>query len=738
MKKYRLASSVIIIFLISSLFSTPVIASTPQQTLPSALFDCSTITDVPVSECAALVSLYANTDGANWTNNTNWFVTTTADDWHGVTVNSGHVTILNLSYNNLTGTIPAELGDLGNLVELYLYYNNLTGSIPSSLGGLSSLTTLMLYSNQLSGAIPPELGNLTALTYLSLYLNNLSGSIPTQLGNLSNLLFLHLQNNQLSGSIPTSLGNLTHLLELELRGNYLEGTIPAELGNITSLMFLGLDANSLTGNIPPQLGSLSNLYHLHLYSNQLEGEIPPELGNLSNLQYLNLGQNNLIGSIPPELGNLTSLTGLHIFFTGVSGAIPSQLGNLTNLEWLSLYNNSLSGNIPSTFMNLDKLVAAYLQENQLSGSIPPELGDLDKLQDLWLENNDLSGSVPVELGALPELRRLHLQFNDLTGSVPTSFTNLTKMTEFYFHDTTLCEPATSAYQAWKATVKNYEGTGFSCSVLSPVDEEMLISSKVTFMWDPVTDATKYKLQLSTKDDFSTLVLSTNTSINSYANLTSLAFDKTYYWRFRAYVSDQWTDWETHRFYSMDPLAPPTLDKPANSTLLALPVTLSWDPVTNATQYQLQLARDTAFSDQVFKGKLVDTFKEFADLAPGKYYWRVKAIEAGGLKGPWSAARLFTVVKVFPPVLTSPANEAFVDPALTLTWELADDAVKYKVQVAKDAAFTNLIVNESTNTLTKSLTGLKARSYYWRVRAIDAEGYKSPWSNVWKFTVVATP
>lgn len=735
MKKCHLISSVIIIFLISSLISTPAIASTPRQNLPSAIFDCNTITDIPPSECNALMALYVNTDGANWTNNTNWFVTTTAADWYGVTVNNGHVTILNLSYNHLAGTIPTELGDLGNLVELYLFYNSLTGSIPSSLGGLSSLTALILYSNQLSGAIPPELGNLTALTSLSLYMNDLSGSIPAQLGNLSNLIFLHLENNRLSGSIPTSLGSLSHLLELDLHGNYLEGAIPPELANITSLMFLGLDANSLTGNIPPQLGSLSNLYHLHLYSNKLEGQIPPELGNLSNLQYLNLGDNNLTGSIPPELGNLTSLTGLHIFYTGVSGAIPSQLGNLTNLEWLSLYNNSLSGNIPSTFMNLDKLVAAYLQDNQLSGSIPPELGDLAKLQDLWLENNDLSGSVPVELGALPELRRLHLQFNDLTGSVPTSFTNLTKLTEFYFHDTALCEPASSAYQAWKATVTNYQGTGISCSILSPQDDETLTSSKVIFIWDPITDATKYKIQLSTRADFSTTVFSVKTTTNSYPYLTSLVSAKTYYWRVSALVSDDWTDWEIHQFYSMNPIASPGLWAPSDGELSLPNVTFSWFSVTNATQYLLQIARDAAFSDQVFKGKLADTFKNFPDLAPGKYYWRVKAIEEGGLKSPWSVVRMLTVTSIMPPDLYAPGNDATVGQDVNLLWQDMVDAVQYKLQVAKDAAFTNLIVNEKTTDPTKDLLGLKARAYYWRVKAIDAEGYKSPWSEVRKFTVV---
>jgi somatic embryogenesis receptor kinase 1 len=47
-----------------------------------------------------------------------------------------------------------------------------------------------LYSNNISGTIPPELGNLTNLVSLDLYMNNFSGSIPDSLGNLLKLRFL--------------------------------------------------------------------------------------------------------------------------------------------------------------------------------------------------------------------------------------------------------------------------------------------------------------------------------------------------------------------------------------------------------------------------------------------------------------------------------------------------------------------------------------------------------------------
>ena len=137
---------------------------------------------------AVLVELYNATDGANWTNNTNWLSDEPMREWHGVvTDDEGRVAVLFLASNQLTGEIPTELGNLSSLTQLSLSINQLTGEIPTELGNLSSLTRLSLSSNQLTGEIPTELGNLSSLQRLWLNNNQLTGEIPTELGNLSNL-----------------------------------------------------------------------------------------------------------------------------------------------------------------------------------------------------------------------------------------------------------------------------------------------------------------------------------------------------------------------------------------------------------------------------------------------------------------------------------------------------------------------------------------------------------------------
>nr|DAD18706.1 TPA_asm: hypothetical protein HUJ06_020169 [Nelumbo nucifera] len=89
-----------------------------------------------------------------------------------------------------------------------LCYNQLTGSIPTQLGSLKRLTVLALQFNQLSGAIPASLGDLEMLMRLDLSFNRLFGSIPVKLADVPTLEVLDVRNNTLSGNVPPALKRL--------------------------------------------------------------------------------------------------------------------------------------------------------------------------------------------------------------------------------------------------------------------------------------------------------------------------------------------------------------------------------------------------------------------------------------------------------------------------------------------------------------------------------------------------
>ena len=76
------------------------------------------------------------------------------------------VETLNLSNNNLTGALPAEIRQLQNLQELNVSNNKMTG-IPAEIGQLKKLQILNYANNSITG-LPMELGNLSQLKVLDL------------------------------------------------------------------------------------------------------------------------------------------------------------------------------------------------------------------------------------------------------------------------------------------------------------------------------------------------------------------------------------------------------------------------------------------------------------------------------------------------------------------------------------------------------------------------------------------
>ena len=82
------------------------------------------------------------------------------------------IEVLDLSHNDLTGSLPAEIRHLSRLKTLDISYNSMTG-IPAEIGQLQELETLNLSHNQFTG-LPYELGNLTHLKTLDISGNKYS------------------------------------------------------------------------------------------------------------------------------------------------------------------------------------------------------------------------------------------------------------------------------------------------------------------------------------------------------------------------------------------------------------------------------------------------------------------------------------------------------------------------------------------------------------------------------------
>ena len=211
-------------------------------------------------------------------NNSNWFGVECAQP--------GVVTSLNLTANNLNGTLPSELQGLTALskyitcffvgptivhcvliqfpavfhaASLDITNNSCFMEIPSTLGKMTALRTAIFGSNYFSGVVPLTIQSLSNLVTLDLNRNFFAGPLPIFPTALPLLETLDLMINDFTGSIPMSIGGYTSLRTLRLAATTVISTIPTEIGLLTALEEFTLARSTITGSIPSQIGLLSNL-----------------------------------------------------------------------------------------------------------------------------------------------------------------------------------------------------------------------------------------------------------------------------------------------------------------------------------------------------------------------------------------------------------------------------------------------------------------------------------------------
>ncbi|ESR63269.1 hypothetical protein CICLE_v10013944mg [Citrus x clementina] len=352
--------------------------------VPATIFNMSTLTGLGLqsNSLSGSLSSIADVQLPNleelrlWSNNFSGTIPR-------VIFNASKLSVLELGINSFSGFIPNTFGNLRNLSFLSsfsncksltyigLSNNPLDGILPRmSMGNLShSLEYFDLSYCNVSGGFPEEIGNLTNLIGIYLRGNKLNGSIPITLGKLQKLQGLHLEDNKLEGPIPDDICRLTKLYELGLSGNKLSGSIPACFSNLASLGTLSLGSNKLT-SIPLTIWNLKSMLYLNFSSNFFTGPLPLDIGNLKVLIGIDFSTNNFSDVIPTVIGGLTNLQYLFLGYNRLQGSISESFGDLISLKSLNLSNNNLSRSIPISLEKLSYLEDLDLSFNKLKGEIP--------------------------------------------------------------------------------------------------------------------------------------------------------------------------------------------------------------------------------------------------------------------------------------------------------------------------------------------------------------------------------
>ncbi|KAB1671092.1 hypothetical protein [Gossypium barbadense] len=371
--------------------------------------------------------------------------------------NASSLQILDLSHNNLSGTIPQCFGNLSDSLEfLNLKKNKFYGTIPPTFAEGCQLTNFNLNGNLLEGPLTPSILNCRGLEVLDLGNNKINDTFPHWLGNLPYLQVLVLKSNHMHGSLRVNSSKSSPFFSkiqiFDLSSNYFSGPLPVRYINSfkaiinlekirSTVSYMGVNGRNDLGNnkindtFPHWLGSLPKLQVLVLKSNHMHGSLRVNSSKsspfFSKIQIFNLSSNYFSGPLPVRyINSFKAIINLEKIRSTVSGFYTYSIGIVMKGQYMELVkiftmwmiidlsNNQFEGGIPEDFGKLNLLKGLNLSHNNLNGGIPTSIGNLTSLEWLDLSSNRLSGTIPKRLADLPFLSSFNVSDNQLHGQIP--------------------------------------------------------------------------------------------------------------------------------------------------------------------------------------------------------------------------------------------------------------------------------------------------------------------------------
>ncbi|KAF7830962.1 putative LRR receptor-like serine/threonine-protein kinase [Senna tora] len=328
------------------------------------------------------------------------------------------LSVLTMSGNLLTGNIPSSLGNLREMGILDLRSNRLSGQIPFSIENklsgnitlevfsLSSISSLLSLSrNLLTGSLPHEIGNLHNVETLDLSENHLSGEIPSAIASCISLEYLYLQGNFFQGKIPSTLTSLKGLLDLDLSRNNLLGEIPKDLVKLPSSMNLNLSFNNLEGEVPKE-GVFSNASAISVSRNGLlcGGVMELKLSPCPTTKSGKHHSSKLTITIASVIGSLLLLSSLLTILWVLksktkSCLTQSTIEHLPNVSYRTLHQ-ATEGFSPNYLIGSGSFGLVYRGNLDSEGEVAVKV--------LKLQNKGASKSFIAECNALRNVRHRNL------------------------------------------------------------------------------------------------------------------------------------------------------------------------------------------------------------------------------------------------------------------------------------------------------------------------------------------
>ncbi|WP_378185635.1 hypothetical protein ACE939_11030 [Aquimarina sp. W85] len=275
-------------------------------------------------------------------------------------------------------------------------------------------------------------------------------------------------------------------------------------------------------------------------------------------------------------------------------------------------------------------------------------------------------------------------------------------------------------------------------LIAPLPEAVIETTQINFSWEPVAQASGYRLQIA-KPSFVNATQMVRDTVVLGTNFTTSLTKSDYEWRVRAenggsataFASASFSIKESEDFTSREVVL---LSPGDNSITNKNTVSLQWETVTDANLYRIQLRKEN--EDLIVENTITSTSSQLT-FPEGTTNWQVRAENT--TQSTLYSKRTITVDTKNPkqPNLTAPVNQAtLTSDKVNFTWtrELVLGTTEFdSIYIYKNPELTQLeIKDEVTSPVEITLT--TGTTYFWFIKAFDAAGNQSESSTVSEFTI----
>ena len=427
--------------------------------------------------------------------------------------------------------------------------------------------------------------------------------------------------------------------------------------------------------------------------------------------------NAVSGAAKYEVYRARSMNGDYIKYSTVTGTSYTNISYIENGNTYYYKVRALDAN--GTAGPWSDVVAVTCR---LGLTAPSVTGGNDSQGRPTLKWNAVTGAAKYEVYRARSKDGDYIKYSTVTGTSYTNISYIENGNTYYYKVRALDANGTAG--PWSDVVAVTCRLGLTAPTVTGGNDSQ---GRPTLKWDKVAGAAKYEVYRSYSQNGNYSKYSTQTS-TGYTNSSYLTSGSTYYYKVRALdangTAGAWSDVVavTCRLGLSAPTVTGGNDSQGRPTL-------KWNAVTGAAKYEVYRARSKNGDYIKYSTVTGTSYTNTSYIENGNtYYYKVRALKSDGTAGAWSSVVSVTYKQTLSAPTVTGGNDSQGRP--TLTWKAVTGAAKYEVYRARSRSGEYIKYSTVTGTSYTNTSYIEdGNTYYYKVRALDANGTAGAWSSI---------